>query len=106
MILAFPVSHTLKLPHSKIRISCDQFLITMFSLGMSIGKKHHALNESLSKSIWCNPNNNITCYSVATYTAKLFNHTVPNKGTQVIDSPASTFKGLGYKETAMVNSYN
>ena len=28
----------------------------MFSLGMSIGKKHHALNESLSKSIWCNPN--------------------------------------------------
>ena len=49
---------------------------------------------------------NITCYSVATYTAKLYNHTVPNKGTQVIDSPASTFKGLGYKETAMVNSYN
>ena len=24
-------------------ISCDQFLLSMFSLGISIGKKHHAL---------------------------------------------------------------
>ena len=24
-------------------ISCDQFLTSVFSLGMSIGKKHHAL---------------------------------------------------------------
>ena len=30
-------------PSSKTHISCDQFLISMFSLGMSIGKKHHAL---------------------------------------------------------------
>ena len=32
---------------------------------------------------------------MVTYTAKLYNHTIPNKGSQVIDSPASTFEGLG-----------
>ena len=36
----------------------------------------------------------MTCYNVVTYTAKLFNHTIPNKGSQVIDSPALTFEGL------------
>ena len=56
-------------------------------------------NESLSKSIKCNLNyNNITCYNAVTYTAKLYNHTIPNKGSQVIDSPASTFEGLRYRE--------
>ena len=30
-------------PPFKTRISCDQFLTSMFSLGVSIGKKHHAL---------------------------------------------------------------
>ena len=30
-------------PPFKTHISCDQFLVSMFSLGMSIGKKHHAL---------------------------------------------------------------
>ena len=29
--------------------------------------------------------NNITCYNVATYTAKLYNHTIPYKESQVID---------------------
>ena len=29
----------------------------------------------------------MTCYNVVTYTAKLFNHTISNKGSQVIDSP-------------------
>ncbi|RMX46744.1 hypothetical protein pdam_00007675, partial [Pocillopora damicornis] len=33
-----------------------------------------------------------------TYTAKLYNHTIPNKGSQVIDSPASTFEDLRYRE--------
>ena len=56
----------------------------MFSLGMSI--------DSLSKSIYCNLNNNITCYNVVTYTATLYNHTIPNKGSQVIDSPDLTFE--------------
>ena len=46
----------------------------MFSLGMSIGKKHHALMKA-----WAN----ITCYNVATYTAKLYNHTIPNKESQI-----------------------
>ena len=32
---------------------------------------------------------------MVTYTEKLYNHTIPNKGSQVIDSPASTFEGLG-----------
>ena len=32
---------------------------------------------------------------MVTYTEKLYNHTTPNKGSQVIDSPASTFEGLG-----------
>ena len=36
----------------------------------------------------------------------LYDHTIPNKGSQVIDSPASTFKSLRYKEIDMVNSYN
>ena len=45
-------------------------------------------------------------FNVATYAAKLYNHTISNKGSQVIDSPASTIEGLGYKEIGMVNSYN
>ena len=69
----------------------------MFSLGMSI--------DSLSKSINCNLNNNITCYNVVTYTATLYNHTIPNKGSQVIDSPDLTFEGLRCGEIEMVNSY-
>ena len=57
----------------------------MFSFGMNIGK-----NESLRKSIKCNLNyNNSTCYNAVTYTAKLNNHTIPNKGSQVIESPAN-----------------
>ena len=43
------------------------------------------ISESLSKSVWCNLNNKITCYNVATYTAKLYNHTIPNKESQVIE---------------------
>ena len=35
---------------------------------------------------------------MVTYTAKLNNHTIPNKGGQVIDLPASTFEGLWYRE--------
>ena len=38
-------------------------------------------------------------------TAKLYNHTIPNKGSQLIDLPASTFKGLWYR-IKTVNSYN
>ena len=37
--------------------------------------------------------NNITCYNVVT-NSKLYNHKTPNKGRQVIDSPASTFESL------------
>ena len=37
---------------------------------------------------------------------KLYNHTTPNKGGQVIDSLSSTFEGLRYREVDMVNSYN
>ena len=48
----------------------------------------------------------MTCYNVVTYTAKLYNHVIPNKGTQVIDSPAATFEGSWYREIDMVNSYN
>ena len=32
--------------------------------------------------------------------------TIPHKGSQVIDSPASTFEGSEYREIEMVNSYN
>ena len=58
----------------------------MFSLGMSIGKKHHALMKAWARV--CNSNNNITCYNitcynVATYIAKLYNHTIPNKESWV-----------------------
>ena len=35
---------------------------------------------------------------MVTNTAKLYNHTIPNKGSQVIDMPASTFEGLRYRE--------
>ena len=35
---------------------------------------------------------------MVTYTAKLCNHTIPNKGSQIIDLPASTFEGLWYRE--------
>ena len=55
-------------------------------------------NDSLSKSIYCNLNNNIACCNMVTCTTKLFNHTIPNKGSQVIDLPASTFEGLRYRE--------
>ena len=43
---------------------------------------------------------------MVTNIAKLYNHTIPNKGSQVIDLSASTFEGLKYREIAMVNSYN
>ena len=43
---------------------------------------------------------------MVTYTGKMYNYTIPNKGSQVIDSPASTFEGLRYREIDMVNSYN
>ena len=33
-------------PPFKTHIPCDQFLISMFSLGMSIGKKNHALMKA------------------------------------------------------------
>ena len=39
-----------------------------------------------------------------TNTTILYNHTIPNKGSQVIDSPASTFEGLRYRERDMLNS--
>ena len=44
-------------------ISCDQFLRSMFSLGMTIGKQEIPCTiESLSKSIsYKLNNNNITC---------------------------------------------
>ena len=32
--------------------------------------------------------------TLSTYTPKLNNHTIPNKGSPVIYSPASTFEGL------------
>ena len=35
-----------------------------------------------------------------------YNHTILTKGSQVIDSPASTFEGLRYREIDTVNSYN
>ena len=38
---------------------------------------------------------------MVTYTAKLNNHTIPNRGSQVIDSRAATSEGFN-----MVNSYN
>ena len=41
-----------------------------------------------------------------THTTKLYNHTIPNKGNQVIDLSASTFEGLRHREMDMVNSYN
>ena len=41
---------------------------------------------------------------MVTYTAKLYNHTIPNKGSQVIDSPASTFEGLRYREIDMIQN--
>ena len=42
---------------------------------------------------------------MVTYTDKLYNHTIPNIGSQFIDSPASTFEGLRYREIEMVNSF-
>mgnify|MGYP000096728791 CR=1 FL=1 len=39
-------------------------------------------------------------------TQQNYNHTIPNKGCQVIVSPASTFEGLRYREIDMVDSYN
>ena len=77
-------------------ISCDQFLRSMFSLGMTIGKQEIPCTiESLSKSIsYKLNNNNITCQNVVTYSEKLYNHTTPNKGNQFVDSPTSTFVWL------------
>ena len=43
---------------------------------------------------------------MAAYTAKLYIHTIRKKGSQVIDSPVSTFQGLRYREIDMVGSFN
>ena len=48
----------------------------------------------------CNLNKNITLQCGKSCTAKLYRHTILNKESQVIDSPASTFEGLRYKEIA------
>ena len=32
--------------------------------------------------------------------------TIPNKGSQIIDSPASTFEGLRYREMDVENGWN
>ena len=60
---------------------------------MNIGKKHHAIMK-----VWARVLNailiiilHVTNY-VVIYTAKVYNHTIPNKGSQVIDSPAPTFE--------------
>ena len=77
----------------------------MFSLVMSIGKKHHALMKA-----WARLFNaiQITILHVTMWQLTQQNYiiTISNKGSQVIDSPASTIEGLGYKEIGMVNSYN
>ena len=39
-------------------------------------------------------------------TQQNYNHKIPNKGCQVIVSPASTFEGFRYREIDMVDSYN
>ena len=51
---------------------------------MSIGKKQHALREA-----W----------------ARVYNHIIPNKVSQGIDSLASTFEGWSYREIYMVYRY-
>ena len=61
-----------------------------------MSKKTPCINEGFIKSIECSLNNNIAYYIVVTYAAKLYNHTIPNKGIRVIDSPASTLEGLRY----------
>ena len=33
---------------------------------------------------------------------KLYNQTTPNKGSQFVDSPASTFEGLRYREIDLI----
>ena len=43
---------------------------------------------------------------MVTYTAKLYNPTIPNKGSQVNDSLALAFEGLRCREIDMINSYN
>ena len=38
---------------------------------------------------------------MVTYTGKLYINTIQNKGSQVIDSPASTLENLRYREIDM-----
>ena len=38
-----------RIPLFKTHISCDQFLLSMFCLGMSIDKKHHALMKGWAR---------------------------------------------------------
>ena len=54
-------------------------MFPMLSLGMSIGKKHHALMKA-----WARVFNviQIKILHVTTYTAKLYNHTIPKKESQ------------------------
>ena len=73
---------------------------------MSIGNNHHAVMK-----VWARVFNaiKITISHVTMWQPtqkKVYNRTIPNKGSPVIDSPASTFEGLRYKEIDMVNSYN
>ena len=93
-------------PPFKTLISCDQFPISMFSLGMSIGKKSYAIMKAWAKVF--NAIQIIILHDTMWQLTQqnLYDQTIPNKGSQVIDSPASTFKGLKYKEIDMVNSYN
>ena len=38
-----------RLPPFKSHITCDQFLILMYSLGIGIGKKNHALMKAQAR---------------------------------------------------------
>ena len=72
------------IPQFKTHISCDQFLsLSLFSLDMGIGKKNYELMKAWARVF--NATHITFCYNVVTYTAKLYNHKIPNKESQVID---------------------
>ena len=48
--------------------------------------------------------NDIACHNDITYKAKLYKHKISIKGSQVVDSLASTFEGLRHREKDMLNS--
>ena len=97
LLLQFPDSHPLKLKYLATN-SIYQCLVRAWAL---VRNTMHYLRLEQEYLIQAN-----IIILLKLTPKKKHNHAIPNKGSQVINSPASTFEGSRNREIHMVNNYN